>query len=116
LYTSKHPVNSADILNDRVIPFFDEYEVPMLRILTDRVTEYCGKPDTHEYQLFLALNDIDHTKTKAKHLTLRALINPTKSATYLMWGQAQDNKAAEKLQTDYAAVNQSGDGILKWTS
>ena len=67
LYTSKHPINSADILNDRVIPFFDEYEVPMLRILTDRGTEYCGKPDTHEYQLFLALNDIDHTKTKAKH-------------------------------------------------
>lgn len=67
LYTSKHPINAADILNDRVIPFLEEHGIPLLRILTDRGTEYCGKPDTHEYQLFLALNDIDHTKTKAKH-------------------------------------------------
>ena len=39
----------------------------MHRVLTDRGTEYCGRPDRHEYQLFLALNDIDHTRTKAKH-------------------------------------------------
>lgn len=38
----------------------------MLRILTDRGTEYCGKAEQHDYQLYLALNDIDHTKTKAK--------------------------------------------------
>jgi transposase InsO family protein len=67
LYTSKHPINSADLLNDRVIPFFDNYGIPLLRILTDRGTEFCGKADTHEYQLFLALNDIDHSKTKAKN-------------------------------------------------
>jgi transposase InsO family protein len=66
LYTSKHPINAADLLNDRVIPFFEEHGIPVLRILTDRGTEFCGKPDTHEYQLFLALNDIDHTKTKAR--------------------------------------------------
>jgi len=38
----------------------------MLRILTDRGTEYCGKAEQHDYQLFLAINDIDHTKTKVK--------------------------------------------------
>jgi len=63
LFISKHPINSADLLNDRVILFFDEYEILLLRILTDRGTEFCGKPDTHEYQLFLAINDIDHSKT-----------------------------------------------------
>ena len=67
LYTSKAPINSADILNDRVIPFFDKYGIPILRMLTDRGTEFCGKPDKHDYELFLALNDIDHTKTKAKN-------------------------------------------------
>lgn len=67
LYTSKHPINSADLLNDRVIPFFDQHQIPLLRILTDRGTEFCGKPDTHEYELFLALNDIDHSKTKVKN-------------------------------------------------
>ena len=67
LYTSKAPINSADLLNDKVIPFFDKYGIPILRILTDRGTEFCGKPDKHDYELFLALNDIDHTKTKAKN-------------------------------------------------
>lgn len=66
LYTSKVPINSADLLNDRVIPFFDKYQIPLLRILTDRGTEYCGRADTHDYELFLALNDIDHSRTKAK--------------------------------------------------
>jgi len=57
LYTSKQPINAADLLNDRV-----------LRILTDRGTEYRGRVDRHGYQLYLVLNDIDHTKTKAKSL------------------------------------------------
>ena len=67
LYTSKTPITSADVLNDRVLPFFEAQELPMLRILTDRGTEYCGKVEQHDYQLYLAINDIDHTKTKARH-------------------------------------------------
>lgn len=66
LYTQKHAITAADMLNDRVIPFFDEKGVPLLRILTDRGTEYCGKKEQHEFQLYMALEDIDHTKTKAK--------------------------------------------------
>lgn len=65
LYTTKTPITAADMLNDKVLPFFDRYELPMLRILTDRGTEYCGRVDQHDYQLYLAINDIDHTKTKA---------------------------------------------------
>lgn len=66
LYTQKHAITAADLLNDRVCPFFDEQDVPLLRVLTDRGTEYCGNREQHEYQLYLALEDIDHTKTKAK--------------------------------------------------
>jgi len=65
LYTTKTPITAADVLNDRVLPFFEQQELPMLRILTDRGTEYCGRVDQHDYQLYLAINDIDHTKTKA---------------------------------------------------
>lgn len=65
LYTTKTPITAADILNDKVLPFFELNELPMLRILTDRGTEYCGRVDQHDYQLYLAINDIDHTKTKA---------------------------------------------------
>jgi transposase InsO family protein len=66
LYTAKIPVTAADILNDRVLPFFEDQKIPVMRILTDRGTEYCGSLDKHPFQLYLQLNDIDHTKTKAK--------------------------------------------------
>lgn len=65
LYTTKTPITSADLLNDRVLPFFAEHGMGVLRILTDRGTEYCGRAETHDYQLYLALNEIEHTKTKA---------------------------------------------------
>lgn len=66
LYTTKTPITAADLLNDRVLPFYEEQSLPLLRILTDRGTEYCGKPEHHDYQLYLAINDITHTKTKAR--------------------------------------------------
>lgn len=65
LYTTKTPITAADLLNDRVLPFYQSQDLPMLRILTDRSTEYCGKVEQHDYELYLAINDIDHTKTKA---------------------------------------------------
>ena len=67
LYKMKTPITVADLLNDKVLPFFDEQDVPVLRILTDRGTEYCGKVDAHDYQLFLAIKDVDHSRTKARH-------------------------------------------------
>lgn len=67
LYTTKTPITSADILNDKVLPFFEENQMEIRRMLTDRGTEYCGRPDQHDYQLYLAINDIEHTKTKANH-------------------------------------------------
>ncbi len=67
IYDRKHALIAADMLNDKVLPFFDEHGVRLLRILTDRGTEYCGAREHHEYELYLALEDIDHSKTKAKH-------------------------------------------------
>ncbi|XVN41593.1 MAG: IS481 family transposase [Rickettsia endosymbiont of Argas persicus] len=66
LYTDKSAITSADILNDKVIPFFNNHDVPLLRILTDRGTEYCGKVENHAFELYLAIENIDHTKTKAR--------------------------------------------------
>ena len=67
LYTEKTAVTAADFLNDKVLPFFDSQGVRLLRVLTDRGTEYCGLRENHAYQLFLYLNDIDHSRTKARH-------------------------------------------------
>ena len=67
LYQTKTPITAADLLNDRVLPFYMDEALPVLRILTDRGTEYCGKAETHDYQLYLAINEIEHTRTKARH-------------------------------------------------
>jgi transposase InsO family protein len=64
---TKTPITSADLLNDRVLPFFTEQGMGVIRILTDRGTEYCGKLEHHDYQLYLALNEIEHSRTKANH-------------------------------------------------
>lgn len=67
LYESKHAITSAEILNDRVLPFFEEQQIPLLRILTDRGTEYKGKPEHHEYELYLQIEGIEHSKTQVRH-------------------------------------------------
>jgi transposase InsO family protein len=66
LYDRKTPITAADLLNDRVLPFYDDSGVPLQRVLTDRGTEFCGSHDRHEYELYLAVENIDHTRTKAK--------------------------------------------------
>ena len=66
LYEQKTPITAADILNDRVLPFFEEHDIRVIRVLTDRGTEYCGDAQKHAYELYLAIEDIDHTRTKAK--------------------------------------------------
>jgi len=65
LYTTKTPITAADLLNDRVLPLLESHGVGLIRILTDRGTEFCGRPERHDFQLYLALNEIEHTKTKA---------------------------------------------------
>lgn len=67
LYETKHAITSADILNNRVLPFFEEYQIPLLRILTDRGTEFKGKPEHHEYELYLQIEGIEHSKTQVRH-------------------------------------------------
>jgi transposase InsO family protein len=66
LYTGKDAITAADLLNDKVLPLYEEQGIRLLRILTDRGTEYCGKLGNHRFQLYLDLEDIDHTRTKAK--------------------------------------------------
>ena len=64
LYDRKTPVMAADLLNDRVLPFFEQQEIPLSRVLTDRGTEYCGAPKRHEYELYLTVENLDHTRTR----------------------------------------------------
>jgi transposase InsO family protein len=65
LYAEKTAITAADMLNDRVVPFFEARDVPLLRVLTDRGTEFCGKIENHAYQLYLAVENIDRSRAKA---------------------------------------------------
>jgi transposase InsO family protein len=67
VYESKNAITSADLLNDRVLPFFENQQIPLLRVLTDRGTEFKGKPDHHMYELYLAIEGIEHSKTQVRH-------------------------------------------------
>jgi transposase InsO family protein len=67
LYDRKTPMTAAELLNDRVLPFFEQHEILLKRVLTDRGTEYCGAPERHEYELYLVVENIDHTRTKTRH-------------------------------------------------
>lgn len=66
LYDRKNALVAADLLNSEVVPFFEENDIPLMRVLTDRGTEYCGNREHHEYQLYLTLEDIDHSREKVK--------------------------------------------------
>jgi transposase InsO family protein len=66
VFTEKTALCAADLLNDRVLPHYDEYNIRVLRILTDNGREYCGLKDSHAYELFLHLNDIEHTRTRVR--------------------------------------------------
>ena len=74
-YTEKTPITAADLLNARVLPFFAAAGIPLLRVLTDRGTEYCGVADGHPDELYLAVEDIDHTRTKTKNRRPTAFVN-----------------------------------------
>lgn len=67
LYDRTTPITSADLLTDRVLPFFEGHGIRLLRVLTDRGTESCGSPERHEYERSLAVEDIDPTRTKTKN-------------------------------------------------
>lgn len=66
LYDRKHAITAADMVNDRVLPLYESVGIPLLRILTDRGSEYCGNREHHEFALYLDLENIEHTRTKAK--------------------------------------------------
>ena len=66
VYDRKNPLVAADLLNDRILPFYEGQEIPLLRVLTDRGTEFCGNREYHEYELYLTLEDIDHSRTRVK--------------------------------------------------
>ena len=95
LYLEKTAITAADMLNDKVIPLFNEQGVDLLRILTDRGTEYCGKIENHSYQLYLAMEDIDHSKTKVNSPQTNGICRARTSPA--LWGSPQASRQVQSV-------------------
>ena len=65
LYDSKTPITAAEMLNDRVLPFFESrhHRQPGADRPRHRVLRHIRR--AIEYELYLAVENIDHTRTKA---------------------------------------------------
>jgi transposase InsO family protein len=104
VYTEKTAITAADLLNDRVVPLFDEHGIKLHRVLTDRGTEYCGKPEHHAYQLYLAVEDIDHSRTKAHHPQTNGICErfhrTMQDECYSLLFRKKLYRTLEELQTD----------------
>ena len=104
LYTEQTPITAADLLNDRVVPFFDQHSIWLSRILTDRGTEYCGAPDRHPYELYLAVEDIDHTRTKTRNPQTNGICerfhNPVLNEFYRVAFRKKVYRSIDELQAD----------------
>jgi transposase InsO family protein len=63
LYLSKVPMTAVDVLDDRVLPFYEEHGVEVEHLLTDNGREYCGRPVGHPFEVYLAIQQIEHRRT-----------------------------------------------------
>lgn len=104
LYTEKTAITAAHALNESILPWFQQEGIPLLRVLTDRGTEYCGKPEHHAYQLYLAVEDIDHSRTKARSPQTNGICErfhrTMKDEFYSITFRKKLYRSLEELQTD----------------
>ncbi len=104
LYDRKNALVAADPLNERMVPFYDRHGVPLMRILTDRGTEYCGNREHHEYQLYLAIEDMDHTRAKARAMaSVSVPMGPLQEEFLWTAFRKRIHRAIEELQADLNA-------------
>jgi transposase InsO family protein len=104
VYDRKTALVAAEILNDRILPFFEQQHIPLLRILTDRDSEYKGKYEHHEYELYLTIEGIEHSKTQVRHPQSNGIcerLNRTiKEEFYAVAFRKKLYKSLEELQAD----------------
>ena len=60
------PITACDLLYDRVLPFYAAIGLQVGAVLTDNGREFCGRPETHPYELLLAMAEIEHRTTRVR--------------------------------------------------
>jgi transposase InsO family protein len=104
LYTSKVPVTAVHVLNEKVLPFFEAHECPIISILTDNGREYCGRMDGHPFELFLQLENIEHRTTKVRRPQSNGIVERLHRTLldehFRIQGRIKFYESLEEMQTD----------------
>jgi len=65
LHPSKRPEAAVALLHNDVFPFYEDQGLEVEALLTDNGREFCGT-DAHPYELYLALNDVEHRRIQVR--------------------------------------------------
>lgn len=107
LYTSKVPVTAVHVLNDRVLPFFEEHQARIETILSDNGREYCGRPDHHPFELFLQLEGIEHRTTPIRRPQSNGIVERLHRTLldehFRIQGRIKFYEGLDEMQTDLDA-------------
>ena len=92
------------LLNDRVLPFFEEHHAKIRTILTDNGREYCGRPDHHPFELFLQLEEIEHRTTQVRRPQSNGIAERLHRTLldehFRIMGRTKFYESVEEMQTD----------------
>src|SRR5262249_27328877 len=76
-------------------------------VLTDRGREFCGNPERHEYELYLAVEDIDHSRTKTKSPQTNGICErfhkTALNELYRVASRKDEYRSTDELQADLEA-------------
>ena len=104
MYTSKVPVTAVHALNEKVLPFFEENDCPIVSILTDNGSEYCGRLDGHPFELFLQLEGIEHRTTKVRRPQSNGIVERLHKTLldehFRVQGRIKFYESLEQMQND----------------
>jgi len=73
LHKSKQPEAAVAVLHNNALPFYEDLGFEVTAVITDNGREFCGK-ETHPYELYLSLNDIEHRTTRVRHPQINGFV------------------------------------------
>lgn len=104
LYTTKLPVTAVHVLNNDVLPFFEQHKAQITTVLSDNGREFCGRKDQHPYELFLQLEGIEHRTTRVRRPQSNGYVERLHRTLldehFRIQGRTKWYEGVEEMQTD----------------
>ena len=104
VYTSKMPITACDLLHDRVLPFYEALGVTVQALLTDNGREFCGRKDSHLFELLLQLEEIEHRTTRVRTPRTNGFVERMNKTLldecFRVYGRTKWYTAVDEIQAD----------------